>query len=273
MHRQLLFTDQNVYYEFNECSSYIYVESIIKNYKMKSLTITYQYQDQSIKTVLDKTILSPFNLSIHVKENHFIDGYMAYISLFFLLEKTNFFDYLPFQFYVPCQLSLGDCSDSQILQYMYTPLKLMLKLHYRQHGKNLIYHYFNTITYFIETYKDLFYTGPALNPSLINDLSLIMMNAMINKPSLCCDVCHYQYKNGLIKCLICFQYVNHDKQTCYHCHRIYGNHECKDEDQSKNDILTITNDIKLLQDKLESLTQELSSQSSKMQRHKHKKRI
>lgn len=285
MSRQLCFTNDNVNYHMVKAESYIYVESMVKNNNLKSVTITYQYKNH-VTTTLDKFILSPFNLAVNNKNNHFIDGYMTYISLFFLLEKTNFATYLPFEFYVPCQLSQGDCSDHTILQYLYSPLKLMLKLHFKEHGKNLIYHYLNTITYFIETYKHLFHLGPPLNPSLINELSLTMMNAIISKKPSTCDVCQHQYKNGLIKCLKCHHISTlNDGINCDDCHRQYNNHDCKGikdpclagiEDPRL--INPLINDIKRLEDKLEALTQELSSLTStnsnmSLKKHKHKKRI
>ncbi len=246
--RQLLFTEQKVSYDFYDCDSYIFIESEYKK-NIKWIVITYQYQNEYIKTTLDKIILSPFNLAYKQVEDieHFIDGYMSYIALFFLLEKTQFSKYLPFKIYIPCLLSQGDCCDYHILQYLYTPLKLMVNML----NKNIVYYYLNTVTYFIETYKHVFHIGAPINPSLINDLSLVMMNAMIKTKS--CAYCQNKYKNGLIKCLICQReyLLTINSITCNHCYQQYN--LCQ-----HNNITDMVEEIHLLKDKIEDLTQQLS---------------
>lgn len=277
MQRQLLFTEKKVSYDFIESTSYIFVEASVKNNKIKSLIITYHYQNESIKTTLNREILSSFNLAMNITEdmdfNHFIDGYIAYISLFYILEHTQLSALLPFQFYVPCLLANGDCCDYHILQYMYPPLKLMLKL-----SNQLIYHYLNTITYFIDTYKDTFQSGPPLNPCLVNDLSLTMMNVMLKK-SVTCHICHNKYKNNLIKCLICQQeyMLTDDKIKCDDCHQYYNECDHKNlHDESikseisesfKSEISELTDEIKMIKGKLEDLTKQLSKKRHKRQKH------
>ncbi len=271
MQRQLLFTNQGVKYDFIASDSYILVEATVKN-KIKSLSITYQYQNELIKTTLSKECLSPFNLAIDINNeidfNHFIDGYITYISLFYILENTKFSQYLPFTFYVPCLLSQGDCCDYHILQYMYPPLKLMLKL-----SNQLIYHYFNTITYFIDIYKELFPTGTPLNPCVVNDLSLMMMNVMLKK-SITCHQCHNRYKNNLIKCLICQkEYILEDEIIkCEHCHQSYN--ECRHNndlsESFKSEISELTDEIKIIKNQLESLTQ-INTQLTEQLKKRHKR--
>lgn len=301
MQRQLLFTNQQVSYTFIDCDSYIHVIGDIKKHALKSVTVIYHWQNESIKTTLDKSILLPFNLAYlftdTIDKDHFIDGYIAYISLFFLLEKTQFSHYLPFQFSIPCQLSQGDCADYHILQYMYSALKFMLKL-----TDHLTYHYLNTITYFIETYKHLFHAGPPLNSGLINELSLIMLNLTLEKKSISCHHCHNKYKNGAVKCLICHDYVIDSGTSilCAYCHHYYNpcNHQINSDKSASmsdmtlditkdikliheklndktdiSDISNITEDIKDIKNKLEMITKQLTEQNSRSNRHKHKKTI
>ncbi len=133
----------------------------------------------------------------------------------------------------------------------------------------MIYHYANTISYFIETYKSIFPIGPALNPSIINELSLVMVSAMMSN-KIICHTCHNQYKNNMIKCLICnHQYIKSKfNNICSDCQQPYESCQyCTryeiTEKSIQSDIDELTENIKVLKAQVTTLTMQLNKPKRK----------
>ena len=223
--RQILFTNLGTCYGEPNTDHYIFLKSTIKNNHLKTLDISYKYGDEYVTTSLSKSILYPCNMAYKMDDmniNHFMDGYMAYIALFFLLDKVNFKNLLPFKFVIPCSLENGDCCDYNMLQYMYYPLSTMLKIVH-----HLPYHYFNTVTYFIKTYRHLFHAGPSLNPMLMNELNMNIIEGLSTLLKPVCNGCQCTYKEDKIICHVCqYEFVlGDDPIKCLICHKMY--HECQ----------------------------------------------
>ena len=93
------------------------------------------FSESSINHVNNEYLSHYKTNNINIMEG-FILGYISYITLFFLFEKTNFKNQLPFNFTIPCSLEDGDCCDFNIMQYMFSPINAIFNI---MDDNNVIY--------------------------------------------------------------------------------------------------------------------------------------
>ena len=194
---------------FNE---FIHIKANCSKKTILSMDITYKNKTEFIKTHLDE-VLEPLTLSLinfntksnlwSVIDNHidsytneyvnemiseysqyfddrilmngFLFGFMSYVSLFFILEKSNFMKTLPFQFYVPANLQSGDCCEFNVMQYMCLPISTFLQLN---NTNTFIFNYFTCVMQFIQLWSNLFYIGPQIDQALITKINIDIINGV-----------------------------------------------------------------------------------------------
>ena len=221
----------------NSFKSFIYLELKLSNKFIKSLTISYKHEDEYVSTILNKSVLNPLNYSIinNLDDSHhsnlwiklqhhinsfppnlinsindtytsynniqqgFLIGFVSYISLIFLLDKSKFINILPFKFYIPCTLENGDCCEFNILQYILLPINTIIDL---IDTNTLLYTYFSTISSFITLWSPIFHIGPSLNPIIFTKLTTSILTGItkysINKFNLHLSQSSYICENCLL---------------------------------------------------------------------------